>query len=75
MESLQEIFKSRNGFSSQRSIFKQYKSKWLPKYNFPVILSQDQDMLKIFLSSVDIKNIKDAEVLIDAVQSRPRKQF
>jgi hypothetical protein len=32
-------------------------------------------MLEIFLSSVDIENIKDAEVLIDVVQSRPRKQF
>jgi len=57
-------------FLHKDQFLKQYKSKWLPKYNFPVILSQDQDMLEIFLSSVDIEKIKDAEVLIDAVQSR-----
>jgi hypothetical protein len=62
-------------FLHKDQFLRQYKSKWLPKYNFPVILSQDQDMLEIFLSSVDIENIKDAEVLIDAVQSRLRKQF
>jgi hypothetical protein len=42
----------------------------LPKYDFPVILSQEQDMLEIFLSNVDIAQAKDVEALIDLVQSR-----
>ena len=64
------------GISSQLSnihrdqFLKQYKSKWLPKYDFPVILSQEQDMLEIFLSNVDIAQAKDVEALIDLVQSR-----
>ncbi|MEZ8003347.1 MAG: GTPase, partial [Patiriisocius sp.] len=57
-------------FLHKDQFLKQYKSKWLPKYDFPVILSQEQDMLEIFLSNVDITQAKDVEALIDAIQSR-----
>ena len=57
-------------FLHRDQFLKQYKSKWLPKYDFPVILSQEQDMLEIFLSNVDIAQAKDVEALIDLVQSR-----
>ena len=57
-------------FLHRDQFLKQYKSKWLPKYDFPVILSQEQDMLEIFLSNVDITQAKDVEALIDLVQSR-----
>jgi hypothetical protein len=57
-------------FLHKDQFLKQYRSKWLPRYDFPVILSQEQGMLEIFLSSVDIKKIKDVEALIDAVQSK-----
>ena len=61
---LEMVFLHKDQFS------KQYKSKWLPKYDFPVILSQEQDVLEIFLSNVDIAQAKDVEALIDLVQSR-----
>jgi len=57
-------------FLHRDQFLKQYKSKWLPKYDFPVILSQEQDMLEIFLSNIDIAQAKDVEALIDLVQSR-----
>ena len=57
-------------FLHKDQFLKQYKSKWLPKYDFPVILSQEQDMLEIFLSNVDIVQAKDVETFIDLVQSR-----
>ena len=57
-------------FLHKDQFLKQYKSKWLPKYDFPVILSQEQDVLEIFLSNVDIAQAKDVEALIDAIQSR-----
>jgi hypothetical protein len=57
-------------FLHKDQFLKQYKSKWLPKYDFPIILSQEQDMLEIFLSNVDITQAKDVEALIDAIQSR-----
>jgi hypothetical protein len=57
-------------FLHRDQFLKQYKSKWLPKYDFPVILSQEQDMLEIFLSNVDIAQAKDVEALIDLVQTR-----
>ena len=57
-------------FLHRDQFLKQYKSKWLPKYDFPVILSQEQDMLEIFLRNVDIAQAKDVEALIDLVQTR-----
>ena len=57
-------------FLHKNQFLKQYKSKWLPKYNFPVILSQDKDALELFLSSTDIAKMKDVDHLIDAIKSR-----
>ena len=56
-------------FLHKDQFLKQYKSKWLPRYDFPVVLSQEKDVLELFLSSADIANIKDAEGLIGAIQS------
>lgn len=56
-------------FLHKDQFLKQYKSKWLPRYDFPVVLSQEKDVLELFLSSADIANIKNAEGLIGAIQS------
>ena len=56
-------------FLHKDQFLKQYKSKWLPRYDFPVVLSQEKDVLETFLSSADIANIKNAEGLIGAIQS------
>jgi len=56
-------------FLHKDQFLRQYKSKWLPRYDFPVVLSQEKDVLELFLSSADIAKIKDAEGLIGAIQS------
>jgi hypothetical protein len=61
---------------------KQYWSKWLPKYSYPIILSvsdQVQDYndgfgtnsgMDIFLSTEEINQITETEALIEAIQER-----
>jgi len=57
-------------FLHKDQFLKQYKSKWLPKYEFPVILSQEKDALELFLSSTDLAKMKDVDHLIDAINAR-----
>lgn len=60
---------------------KKYWSKWLPKYEFPIILSaNEQDMyndgfgsnggLDIFMSATDFKELKTTSDLIEAIKKR-----
>ena len=56
-------------FLHKDQFLKRYKSKWLPRYDFPVILYQEREMLELFLSSTDLAKIKDTKGLIGAIQS------
>jgi hypothetical protein len=61
---------------------KQYWSKWLPKYNYPILLSvrdEEQDYndgfgtnsgMDIFLSTEEMNLITDTEALIETIQER-----
>ena len=57
-------------FLHKDQFLKQYKSKWLPKYNFPVILSQHRGALELFITTEDIAKIKDTGGLVAAIKSR-----
>ena len=57
-------------FLHKDQFLKQYKSKWLPRYNFPVILSQHRGVLELFITTADITQIKDVEGLVTAIKSR-----
>jgi hypothetical protein len=49
---------------------KQYKSKWLPKYDFPVILSEEDQSLHLFMSNIDISSIETVSGLTSAIETR-----
>ena len=57
-------------FLHKDQFLKQYKSKWLPRYNFPVILSQHKGALELFITTADIAKIKDVAGLVAAVKPR-----
>ena len=57
-------------FLHKDQFLKQYKSKWLPRYNFPVILSQHKGAHELFITTADIAKIKDVGGLVAAIKSR-----
>tara|TARA_B100000795_G_scaffold64932_1_gene43996 strand:- start:18117 stop:18473 length:357 start_codon:yes stop_codon:yes gene_type:complete len=57
-------------FLHKDEFLKQYKSKWLPKYDFPLILSQEDQALHIFMANTDIASIDTVEALVSAIESR-----
>lgn len=56
------IFLHKNEFN------KAYKSKWLPKYDFPIVLAEVQGGLDVVISSEDFKHMNTVEELIDVVK-------
>lgn len=49
---------------------KQYKSKWLPKFQFPVILITKDENLEIFISSEELNELSTPESLIALITQR-----
>ena len=49
---------------------KQYKSKWLQKVDFPVILVSINEGLEVFISSEELKELKTPESLIELITER-----
>jgi hypothetical protein len=49
---------------------KEFKSKWLPKFDFPVVLSENNEDLEVFLSSDELNAFTTSEDLIEAIMKR-----
>jgi len=49
---------------------KQYKSKWLPKYDYPVILTASENGLETFMSATEMNQIKSTTELIDKITTK-----
>ncbi len=49
---------------------KEYQSKWLPKYDFPLILLQDNNELQVFIASKELNKLENTESLIEEVKKR-----
>jgi len=48
----------------------QYRSKWLPRYSFPVILTDHKGQLEIFANNEEINALEDTNALINLVKAR-----
>lgn len=48
----------------------QYKSKWLPKYEYPLILTASDDGLEIFMSAVEMQQLDTTSALINDIKSK-----
>ncbi|WP_432412886.1 GTPase [Rasiella sp. SM2506] len=57
-------------FLHKDEFLKQYRSKWLPKYNFPIILSEEKHGLEIFITSEVLKKQETTSELIKEIKSR-----
>jgi len=55
-------------FYHKDEFMKKFKSKWLPKYTFPIILSEKDGELEVFLSSEKLNEIETVENLIGAIK-------
>ena len=49
---------------------KKYKSKWLPKYDYPVILTATDQGLEIFMSATQMSEIKTTTDLIKNITAK-----
>ncbi len=55
-------------FYHKDEFLKKYKSKWLPKYTFPIILISDQQGLQSFMTTQDFKEIDSVALLIEKIE-------
>ncbi len=73
-DSLWKSYRETSGFEMQfyykNEFQKQFRSKWLPKYDFPVVLIEFEQSLEIFISADELKEVKDSEELIELITAR-----
>lgn len=60
-------------FLHKDEFLKNYRSKWLPKYDFPIILSEEKYGLEIFVTAQELNALKSTSELIAEVKSRWNK--
>jgi len=56
-------------FYHKDEFLKRFKSKWLPKYTFPIILISDEEGLHSFMHAQDFKEIDSVNMLIEKIRS------
>jgi len=49
---------------------KQYRSKWLPKYDYPVILEATPNGLELFMSDKELQQLPTTERLIQSITTK-----
>ncbi|WP_420378862.1 GTPase [Gilvibacter sp.] len=49
---------------------KAFRSKWLPKYEFPIILMETEQSLEVFMTAEQLKAQADAHALIASVTEK-----
>ncbi|MFT5103862.1 MAG: hypothetical protein ACI86C_001522 [Candidatus Latescibacterota bacterium] len=57
-------------FLHKDEFLKQYRSKWLPKYVFPIVLSEENYGLEIYITPEVINNLEDSKALIQEIAKR-----
>tara|TARA_R100000306_G_scaffold665_1_gene1500 strand:- start:45116 stop:45487 length:372 start_codon:yes stop_codon:yes gene_type:complete len=57
-------------FLHKDEFLRQYRSKWLPKYNFPIILSEENNELHIFMDAENLDTVDGVSELITEIEKR-----
>jgi hypothetical protein len=65
-----EESKAEMEFYHRDEFLKQFRSKWLPKYDFPVLLSEEKGELELFMDVQELNSLEDANQLIEAIKKR-----
>lgn len=63
-----ESIKTPLEFLHKDEFLKAYRSKWLPKYDFPIVLAERDHALEIAITKADFEMIHSVEELITRVQ-------
>ena len=56
-------------FYHKDEFLKKYKSKWLPKYDFPIVLTIDSEAMHPVITAKEFAEIKTLEDLIEQLKS------
>ncbi len=74
---IEEVWKDYKNQSTDDLVFlhkdeflKEYKSKFLPKFKLPIILTEAGDNLEIFISAEELDKMKNAEELIKTIAEK-----
>ncbi len=57
-------------FLHKNEFLKQYRSKWLPKYDFPIVLMKVDDQLEAFVTKKELNLVESTESLISLINNR-----
>ena len=57
-------------FYHKDEFLKKFKSKWLPTYDFPIILLENKMELEVFISSEELEALRTSEALIEEITKR-----
>jgi len=57
-------------FYYRDEFLKQFRSKWLPKYNFPVLLSEENGELEMLIDAQELNDLENASQLIATIRKR-----
>ena len=49
---------------------KAYKSKWLQKFDYPLVLTENSENLEVFIAKEELDGMKSPEELIGLVEKR-----
>lgn len=55
-------------FLHKDEFLKQYRSKWLPKYDFPIVLLKIDNQLEVFMQSNEFGALDSAQELVEVVK-------
>ncbi|BAO54741.1 hypothetical protein [Nonlabens marinus] len=61
-------------FLHKNEFEKQYRSKWLPKYDYPVILEVTSNGLELFMSDKELQQLPTTDRLIQAITTKLNAQ-
>ena len=65
-----ESSKVEMSFLHKDEFLKQYNSKWLPAFSFPIVLSSGANGLSVFITTEVLNNVVSQEDLINLVEGR-----
>ncbi|MEL6810580.1 MAG: GTPase [Bacteroidota bacterium] len=57
-------------FYHKDEFLEKYKSKWLPRYDFPLILTEGNTDLELFIPAEDLNALSSSEELIEEISKR-----
>lgn len=57
-------------FFHKDEFLRTYRSKWLPKFDFPTVLADENDTLTLLISSEELNELLSAEDLIGLIRQR-----